>query len=91
MSFNYRITRPAGTWGPHIIPPTQTETDDNVAEVSAGVVAGADLYSQPSAPKGKFMVNFQDPATWAYVWIGVSLLYLVGVYVGAIRISGRER
>jgi hypothetical protein len=56
--------------------------------VSAGIVAGADIYSQSSQPSG-LMASLGTPATWAYIWVGIALLYLVGIYVGAIRIAGR--
>lgn len=62
--------------------------DDKLPGVSAGIVAGADLYSQPSQPT-KLSASLGNPGTWSYIWVGVALLYLVGIYIGAIRIAGR--
>lgn len=56
--------------------------------VSAGIVAGADIYSQSSQPSA-LGASLGNPATWSYIWVGVALMYLVGIYVGAIRIAGR--
>jgi len=57
------------------------------AQVSAGVVMGDQLYAQPAA-KSKLGMSLQSPATWATIWVVLALLYLVGIYVGSIRISG---
>lgn len=56
--------------------------------VSAGIVAGADIYSQSSQPSA-MSASLGNPATWSYIWVGVAFLYLIGIYVGAIRIAGR--
>jgi len=84
VSYNYLALarRPA------MLIPTQTREDNNVASVQAGVVAGADLYSQPATPTG-FSASLQSPGTWTYLWVGFALLYLIGIYVGAIRVAGR--
>lgn len=60
-----------------------------MAGIQAGVVAGADLYSQPSQPSG-WTANLGSPATWVTIEVGVAVLYLVGIYIGAIRIAGRS-
>lgn len=59
------------------------------AQISAGVVTGDQLYSQQPAPT-KWSMSLQSPATWATIWVVLSVLYLVGIYVGSIRISGGE-
>lgn len=57
-----------------------------MAGVEAGIVAGADIYSQPSS--SKWGTALGNPGVWSYLWVGIALLYLVGIYVGAIRIQG---
>lgn len=86
MSYNYLgQSRTAGLW-------TSGDVDlmgANSNGVSAGIVAGADIYSQSSQP-GALSASLGAPATWSYIWVGIALLYLVGIYVGAIRIASRE-
>lgn len=56
------------------------------AGISAGVVTESNLYSQPAAQSG-LSISLAFPGTWATVWVVLSLLYLVGIYLGTIRIS----
>lgn len=55
-----------------------------MAGVQAGVVAAADVNSQPARTGG---LSLQSPALWAHIWFGVACLYLVGIYWGHIRIK----
>ena len=56
------------------------------AGISAGVVTESNLYSQPSAQTG-FSLSLNFPATWTTIWVVLSLLYLIGIYMGTIRIA----
>jgi hypothetical protein len=69
-------------------PATFFPLEDSMSGVSAGIVAGADIYSQPAA-QSSFSASLTNPGTWSYIWVGAALLYLVGIYIGAIRIAGR--
>lgn len=60
-----------------------------MAGVAAGVVTEADVSSQPSNGGGGSGLSLQDPATWSYIWVALSILYLFGVYMGMIRIIRR--
>lgn len=57
-------------------------------QVQAGVVGAAELYSQPAADT-RWSMNLAQPGVWSYIWVGIALTYLIGIYIGAIRISGR--
>lgn len=57
-------------------------------QVAAGVVGAAELYSQPAADT-KWSTSLAQPGTWSYIWVSAAFLYLIGIYVGAIRIAGR--
>lgn len=59
-----------------------------MAGLAAGVVSEAQA-NFPNAPEGKFSASLQNPATWSYIWAGVSFLYLVGIYLGMIVIKRR--
>jgi hypothetical protein len=87
VSYNYLAqSRTAGLWFAG-----NDEVDlmgANQNGVSAGIVAGADIYSQSSQPSA-MSASLGNPATWSYIWVGIAVMYLVGIYVGAIRIAGR--
>lgn len=57
---------------------------DVMAGLAAGVVTAGDVNSQPT------ITTPMAPATWSYIWFGLAVLYLIGVYTGSIRIA-RER
>lgn len=54
-----------------------------MAGLSAGLVAGADVNSQPSNSGG----TGTSPAHWASIWFTLSVIYLVGLYYGMITIT----
>lgn len=87
MSYNYLSqSRQSGLWFQ-----ANSEVDlmgANSNGVQAGIVGGADIYAQSTQP-GAISASLQNPATWSYIWVGIAMLYLVGIYVGAIRIAGR--
>lgn len=56
---------------------------DHMPGVSAGLVAAADVNSQP-APSGGSALN--SPAAWSTFWFGAAVVYLVGIYYGMIRV-----
>jgi hypothetical protein len=55
-----------------------------MAGVAAGIVTAGDVNSQPAQTGG---LSLQSPAVWAHIWFGVSIIYLVGIYFGHIRIA----
>jgi hypothetical protein len=55
-----------------------------MAGIAAGVVTAGDVNSQPAQTGG---LSLQSPAVWAHIWFGVSIIYLVGIYFGHIRIA----
>lgn len=55
-----------------------------MAGLQAGVVAAADINSQPSVTGG---LSASAPAFWSYMWFILATLYLVGLYYGHIRIQ----
>jgi hypothetical protein len=57
-----------------------------MASVQAGVVGEAEVNGLPTQP-GKAQLALSDPATWSYIWVLVAFIYLVGIYLGMIRIS----
>lgn len=57
--------------------------------VQAGVVAGSDIYAQPASPT-KVSLSLQYPGTWSNIIVAGAMLYLVAIYVGALRIAGSE-
>ena len=59
-----------------------------MAGVAAGVVTEAQVNGIP-APRGKLAHSLSNPAAWSYIWVVVSFLYLVGIYLGMVRISRR--
>lgn len=59
-----------------------------MAGIAAGVVTEADVEGLPTAPSGTQLALGQ-PATWAYIWVGLAVVYLVGIYLGMIRIARR--
>lgn len=62
---------------------------DYMAGIAAGVVTAGDVSGQPALPS-KWQLSLQSPATWSYIWFGVSIAYLIGVYFGMIKIGGRS-
>lgn len=57
-----------------------------MAGIAAGVVTEAQVNGIP-APQSKLAHSLSNPATWSYIWVALSFFYLVGIYVGMIRIS----
>jgi hypothetical protein len=55
-----------------------------MAGIAAGVVTAGDVNSQPAQTGG---LSLQSPAVWAHIWFAVSIIYLVGIYFGHIRIA----
>jgi hypothetical protein len=60
-----------------------------MAFVSAGVVGEAEVNGLPQQPT-RLSLSLQSPATWTYIWVALSALYLVFIYTGMIRISSRR-
>lgn len=58
-----------------------------MAGLAAGVVTASDVNS-PQAQPSKTARTLANPATWSYIWVGVATFYLVGIYVGMIRVGG---
>lgn len=54
-----------------------------MAGIKAGVVAAGDVNSQPAQTGG---LSLASPALWAHIWFGLSVVYLVGIYWGHIRV-----
>lgn len=84
---SYRPLRGVAT--PAHFYPEQGNPGLTMAEIEAGIVAGGQIYSQQPAT-GKFNASLSTPATWTYIWVGIAVLYLIGIYIGAIRIAGRS-
>lgn len=59
-----------------------------MAQVQAGVVGDVEVNGLPQQPGGLAM-SLQSPATWTYIWVALALVYLIGIYLGMIRISRR--
>lgn len=59
-----------------------------MAGVEAGVVGQVEVNGMPRQP-GKAQLALSEPSTWAYIWVAVALVYLIGIYFGMIRISRR--
>lgn len=59
-----------------------------MASVAAGVVTDVQVNGLPQQPS-PMAQSLQSPATWAYIWVGLAFVYLVGIYLGMIRISRR--
>jgi len=57
--------------------------------VNAGVVTADQVEGLPSAPSG-LQLTFGLPASWTYLWVGLAFLYLIGIYLGMIRVTRRE-
>lgn len=57
-----------------------------MAGIAAGVVTEAEVNGIP-APRGKLAHSLSNPATWSYIWVTVSFLYLFAIYFGMIRIG----
>lgn len=58
-----------------------------MAGLAAGVVTASDVNS-PSAQPSKAQRSLANPATWSYIWTGAAAFYLIGIYVGMIRVGG---
>lgn len=50
-------------------------------EVQAGLVTAAQVNSQPSMGGAGMQIH-----NWSFIWFGLSVVYLVGVYYGMINI-----
>lgn len=59
-----------------------------MASVEAGVVGQAEVNGLPRQP-GKATLALGEPSTWAYIFVAASFVYLLGIYMGMIRISRR--
>lgn len=57
-----------------------------MAGVEAGVVGQVEVNGMPRQP-GKAQLALSEPSTWAYIWAAAALLYLIGIYLGMIRIT----
>jgi len=57
-----------------------------MAGIQAGVVAAADINSQPDYSGGLM----DSPAKWSLFWFVASTVYLAGLYYGMIRIRSGE-
>jgi len=56
--------------------------------VSAGVVGEVEVNGLPSQPT-KSAIALSSPATWSYIFVAVSFLYLIGIYTGMYRLHRR--
>jgi hypothetical protein len=61
---------------------------DIMAGFQVGVNTEADVNSQPG-PQSKSSLMLQDAGTWSYIWLALAFAYLIGIYIGMIRISRR--
>lgn len=59
-----------------------------MASVQAGVVTQAQVEGLPSAPSRTQQLLAQ-PSTWTHIFVILSFVYLVGIYLGMIRIERR--
>lgn len=59
-----------------------------MAGIQAGVVTQAQVEGLPSSPSST-QLALGMPATWTYIWVAAAFVYLLGVYLGTIRISRR--
>jgi hypothetical protein len=59
-----------------------------MASISAGVVTEAQVEGLPTPPTST-QLALSQPATWTYIWVTVAFLYILGVYLGTIRITRR--
>ena len=59
---------------------------DIMAGISAGVVGSAEVNSQSPTPT-KFGHALSQPATWSAIWFGLSVVYLLAIYFGMLRIG----
>ncbi len=57
-----------------------------MAGLAAGVVTEGDVNGLPGPPT-RLSMSLQNPATWTYLWVALAFAYLIGVYLGMIRIS----
>lgn len=58
-----------------------------MAGIQAGVVTEAQVEGLPTTSKTSIALS--NPATWAYIWVALAVIYLVGIYLGMIRIARR--
>lgn len=54
--------------------------------IAAGVVSAADI-NAPHAVTSSKTLSLDNPATWAYIWTAAAAVYLIGIYIGSIRIA----
>lgn len=57
-----------------------------MAGIQAGVVAAADINSQPDTSRSLM----DSPAKWSLFWFVASTVYLAGLYYGMIRLNRTE-
>lgn len=57
--------------------------------VNAGVVTADQVEGLPSPPSG-LQLTLGLPASWTYIWVALAFLYLIGIYMGMIRVTRRE-
>lgn len=60
-----------------------------MAGLAAGVVTEAQANTNFSGTPSKLSASLSNPATWSYIWAGLAMLYLVGIYLGMIVIRRR--
>lgn len=56
--------------------------------INAGVVTADQVEGLPSQPTG-LQLTLGLPASWTYIWVALAFLYLIGIYLGMIRVSRR--
>lgn len=57
-----------------------------MAAIKAGVVTEADVEGLPTPP-GPISLALNQPSTWSYIWVALAVIYIIGIYLGSIRIS----
>lgn len=60
-----------------------------MAGIQAGVVTDVQVNGLPQQPSA-LSLSLQSPATWSYIWVALAFAYLIGIYLGMIRISRRR-
>jgi hypothetical protein len=58
----------------------------NMPGIAAGVVSAADV-NTPMPATGSSRFSLDNPATWSYIWTAAAAVYLIGIYIGSIRIA----
>ena len=60
-----------------------------MAGITAGVVTEAQVEGLPGPPTSTQLALGQ-PATWTYIWVILSFIYLFGIYMGMINITRKR-